>query len=36
MNKVNKTTREKWFETALTLVVGCAMYVVALSVERWF
>lgn len=36
MNKVCKTTREKWFETALTVVVGCAMYATALSIERWF
>lgn len=36
MSKVEKTTREKWVETALTLVVGCTIYAVALSVERWF
>ena len=36
MNKVSKTTREKWFEPPLTLIVGGAMTHIALSVEQWF
>lgn len=34
MNTNGKTTREKWFETALALVVGVVIYVIGTYVEQ--